>query len=401
MLRVIKLAGKLFSPKISNTRRITDTPYTIFGNGTISDEDIAKNRGFTRILEVLEEFNPILAAQLFANVIPSAQKATTESDKLEQLKIKLEDLEAEKANAEASIYPLSSEIHIQENAPASLSEQKLSRSTQVWQWLANLGLCYMLVLGINDYTGVSLRSVKQSQYPLVTLNLLAASCLTSGAKKAMHRLGKGSRIYDPKRSFPDDDRYPHTVAWWMRMTKGDGSMWAGLTLILLETCFATPGLIGLLSPELAEQLIAKIAAAGAASLFAYTNVLLGFTSGVEEAAFLQEYEELHQQFATKLEELRKSSEELELRENNLQWLNQAAEAEARINELRKQITQQETIALEAVTCARIENQRWESSVKTWFQKNADKIEDFNRRRQEVKQYQHSPNGHSSVRSPLS
>jgi hypothetical protein len=213
-------------------------------------EDLFQHRPLQRTVSILEEYQPLLVAQLHVDVIPAQQDAEMELQKLSLLEEEIGTLEEQKAEAKAGIQHLPSEIFIQENEPEVKPYIKPR-----WHGVLTIGLCYMLLLGLNDVSGVQIRSLRPSQYPIAVLNLLAASCITIGIKQIMTTLSKQSQKNEPNRNFIDEPTHPNTIAWWLRVAKGDGSLWIGLFFISLETCFAAPGLISLLRPELSEQLL--------------------------------------------------------------------------------------------------------------------------------------------------
>lgn len=359
-----------FGVKVSSCK----TPQIGFGDGTLSRRDLFQDPAFIQVLEILNEFNPILVSQLSGDVIPSDNRVQVESQKLQQLKDNLATLEAQKAKAEVSLQPLPSDLHIQENKPETTPYQA------PWYYgMLTLGLSFMLLLGLNDITtGKQLRNIKSADYPVVTLNWLAASCMTLGIKQVMSKTGKQSFRYEPNRSFPDDRKYPDLVAWWLRYGKGDGGLWLGIVLISMETCFAAPGLIALLRPDLAAQLVYQVAMTATAGLAATTNVAFGWQCGVEEAR--HEYnQELEQKlFDSQLQELRDSKKEQVLVERNTELACQLQEAVALLPLLRLEIERQQKIVADARVRAQLENARWEREVKQWLQKHPEQIEQFNR-----------------------
>jgi hypothetical protein len=375
-----------------NKRSFFDAPDVGFTLPHGASEDLFQHRSLQRTLSVLEDNQPILVMQLEANVIPAQQFAEVENQKLPPLREEIETLEAQKAEAEAGILPLPSEVYIRENEP----EVKLYRKPW-WHGVLTTGLCYMLLLGLNDISGVQLRSLRPSQYPITVLNLLAASCITLGIKQTMMSLGKQSQKHEPDRNFIDDPTYPNTVAWWLRVSKGDGSLWTGLFFISLETCFAAPGLISLLRPELAQQVLYQLAMVGAASLSATANVAFGWTSGLEEARHLYDQKKEEQEFKAGLKELRQSSEEQEIQKQNAQLEKQGAMAKARLSQLLQAWERQEAIVSDRRERARAENQRWEHEVKRWFQDNPEKVAAFNRNQHSQNQFllKHRQNGHGA------
>jgi hypothetical protein len=346
-----------------------------------ANEDLFQHRPLQKTLSILEQYHPILVTQLAADVIPARQDVEMETQRLSLLKEEIETLEEQKAEAEAGIQNLPSDIYIQENEPEFNTFQK-----PWWHGVLTIGLCYMLLLGLNDICGVQIRSLRPSQYPIAILNLLAASCITLGIKQIMTSLGKQNQKNEPNRNFADDPTHPNTIAWWLKIAKGDGSLWMGLFFISLETCFAAPGLISLLRPELSEQLLFQLAMVAAASLSAAANVALGWSSGSNEARHLYDQKKDEQKFKTKLEELRQNDEEQQIRGRNAQLETQGAVAKARLSQLLRDLERQEAIVFDRRIRARVENQRWEREVKRWFQDNPDKVVEYNRNQQSQNQH---------------
>jgi hypothetical protein len=339
------------------------------------------NSHLQKTLSILEEYHPILVTQLDADVIPARRDVETESQRLSLLREEIETLEEQKAEAEAGIQHLPSDIYIQENEP------EVKPYIKPWgHGVLTIGRWYMLLLGLNDITGVQIRSLRPSQYPIAILNLLAASCITLGIKQIMTLLGKQNQKNEPNRNFIDDPTHPNTIAWWLKIAKGDGSLWMGLFFISLETCFAAPGLISLLRPELSEQLVFQLAMVAAASLSAAAYVVLDWSFGFDEARHLYDQKKQEQKFKAKLEELRQSDEEQQIRRQNAQLETQGAIAKARLSQLLQDLEHQEAIVFDRRIRARVENQRWEHEVKRWFQDNPDKVAEYNRNQQSQNQH---------------
>jgi hypothetical protein len=133
----------------------------------------------------------------------------------------------------------------------------------------------------------------------------------------------------------------------------------------------------------------------AASLSAAVNVALGWSSGLNEARHLYDQKKEEQEFKTKLEALRQSDEEQQIRRRNAQLETQGAIAKARLSQLLQNLERQEAIVFDRRIRARVENQRWEHEVKCWFRDNPDKITEYNRNQQSQNQplLKHSQDEH--------
>ena len=375
-------------------KTFSDSPYGPFGSGETSPEDLFKRPEFRRLTEILEQYAPYLVTQLAAATIPRARDAKDEIQKLHKLDEKVEELAARKAEAEAKaeagIQPLPSDLYIQENEPKPASSRH-----RIQLFIAIVGSSFALFLSLNHLTGINTRSLRQSQYPMTAVNLGAALGITIATKLTTAKLAKQSSLYDPKRSYIDDQNHLNIIPWWDRMKNGDGAMWAGGSLMVLETCFAGPGLVGLLPLEQAAQWSWIFAMTAAASLPATANVTLAWSCGAEEANQQRDDEMKRKEFEAKLEQIRQSDSEIQQHKHNTELQCHAKALAERLTEVQRQLANQEVLASDMFERARLEYVRWEHEVKLWFENNPGKAEEFYRYRQQLST-QPIHNGHALI-----
>jgi hypothetical protein len=74
-----------------------------------------------------------------------------------------------------------------------------------------------------------------------------------------------------------------SLAWWIKLVKGNGDFYLELFFVALETCFGFPGLLKLLPPHMAGDPLFIFATIAGGSFFAIINVSLGYFVGIKKA----------------------------------------------------------------------------------------------------------------------
>jgi hypothetical protein len=324
-----------------------DKPEIGFEQGNEPRTDFFKNQFYTQTVEYLKNSNPFLLTEWSASVIAASENANRAAQKIELLEKEIKELEEQKAAAQGAIQPLRREVY-EERAYKVMPYKK-----PWWHWLLIFGLCYMLLLGLNQHHNIKLNHLRTDQYLAVGLNLLAAVGITLAIKETMSSLGKRTQRFAIERQ-----TYLDKVAWWLQVAKGDGSLWMGLGFITLETCFAFPGLMSILLPSMAKQAIYQIATFGAAALSSTANVTLAWTIGLEEAWYLHEQKLKAQELDDQLKDILKPEEDLLISVNNELYERRIEATEQRIEQLREQLIEQKKFADEAEEKSRLEYERW-------------------------------------------
>ena len=357
MLRLLSnfinsLSQKSGSSASKETKQIDwfDTPKIGFHEDNISRENIFADNFYKPTIETLQAQKPLLLMQWGASVIPASENAKKLSENIESLEQEITLLGKEKYAAESAIQPLRREEY-----------ERLSKLVPYkrpwWHWLLVFGLSYSLFLGLNKHSDVELKRLKSFQYPIAALNLSAAVGITLSIKATMSSLGKRSKQFAIEPISEDATSF-ETVAWWLRLIEGDKTLWIGLGFIILETCFAFPGLISILQTSLAKQSIYQIATFGASALSATANIALAWTTGLEEASHLHEEELKVQQLNEHLKDILNPQEDFKIAVNNELHKRKIEATDKRVEELQEEIIKQQELLSEAKENARLEYERW-------------------------------------------
>jgi hypothetical protein len=259
---------------------------------------------------------------------------SNQSSKLEELKSELQQLKSErKYNQQkqcewtqqrnthlSKITKLLSESFSEKNKPKPYTEP-------AWFILLSLGLCFVLFLGINELVGISFRNAQILQLPLFFFNFIVAFAAALATKKVM--VLAASHSHHPQKI--DRDSSSKSLAWWVKLSKGNGAFYLGLFFIALETVFGLPGLLGLLSPSLADNPLFILAIFAGGAFFAAVNVSLGYWVGINEAVAEARKEE----YDNKLRSL--ETDEVKLREENAIYNEKIGKCEPQIKYYENQI----------------------------------------------------------------
>ncbi|MEH1862545.1 MAG: hypothetical protein V7L21_32110 [Nostoc sp.] len=363
-----------------------DTPKIGFHEGNVSRENIFADNFYKPTIETLQDQNPMLLMQWGASVVPASENAKKLSDKIESLEQEITLLGKEKYAAESAIQPLRREEY-----------ERLSKLVPYkrpwWHWLLVFGLSYSLFLGLNKHSDVELKRLKAFQYPIAALNLSAAVGITLSIKATMSSLGKRSKQFTVEPISENATSF-ETVAWWLRFIEGDRTLWIGLGFIILETCFAFPGLISILQTSLAKQTIYQIATFGASALSATANIALAWTTGLEEASHLHEQELKVQELNDHLKDILNPQEDFKIAVNNELHKRKIEATDKRVEELQEELIKQQELLSEAKENARLEYERWAYLMKTSFKSLESSSS------QQIQNYPLSSNGHKKPQEQI-
>jgi hypothetical protein len=145
--------------------------------------------------------------------------------------------------------------------------------------LIAIGLSFMQFLSIAEILGVQLGNFQMIDLPLALVSGVAALSLTFGAKEALIRWVKVEHATCSSQSFV------------VSLLRGNTLAWASLAVVLMEAAFTAPGLIALLPPALALQLMPQVTAYVASGLAGYINVFLSWSLALEELNFEKRFVE--------------------------------------------------------------------------------------------------------------
>lgn len=128
----------------------------------------------------------------------------------------------------------------------------------------------MLLLGINEYLGIEIIDLSFDEIHLLFLAIAAAISVNIAKYTCIYYMAKDS-LRKQKRNYNSQ-----IIPFWVHFKNGEAVYWASLLIVLLETFFAAPGLISLLSPSIARNSVFQITVFAACGLFAFINLLLAF-----------------------------------------------------------------------------------------------------------------------------
>lgn len=343
---------------------ILDTPWIGWSLGEFNEETLLKDSHTRHLAQILEKYQPELFSRWRWIVLASAKEAKLEKEKLKKMKIKLENLLAEVAKWKALINDNLDTLPPQPKEP-------------FWYNLLSLGLSYLLFLSICEFTGIDTRNLVTQDWFFLLISFLGAICINLGEKLSVEFLVATVRRYEPRRNYKDSQEYQDLIPFWCRYTTGDPAIWYATILVALETGFAGSGLLGLLPPQASKNTGIVIIVFLSCGLAALVNVALGWGIALNKISWLQQKDRV----IKKREEWMKLKKQdpsiadiIEVQLDN--YRSKLAKAQARQNQVAKDLKEQEKIYTDVKERARLEYERWEIVVRKWLKKNQNKIEQF-------------------------
>lgn len=212
------------------------------------------------------------------------------------------------------------------------------------------------------------------------------------------RIVKAVRRYDPKRSFSDDNRHANSIPFWQRIKSGDAAIWLSFAIVLMETAFAAPGLIGLLPPKLSVEPLFQLTVFAASGLAATINIMIAWGNSLLEIQWQQDVQEIrqrHRQAFVFSESESNFIEEIVIEREMNNYRRKFGKAKARLELKNRAVEQQKRRVDELQERARREFERWEFSVRKWLKENPEVVKNF-------VEWESKPsnNGYHSVRESL-
>jgi hypothetical protein len=286
-------------------------------------------------------------------------------DREKQVKVQIEDnlklAQMNEAGAKSAIQTLPSEQFESESPPINTN-----RPSSPLLPILTLGLSFLLMLGICDLLSIPLRTLQQPsqyQYFLIFISLIAACCITLTIKLVMKQLAitgyKGNRLIREQ----DDSTTLARAAWNLRLLKNDwGALVLGCVFIIFESCFAYPGLLSLIPPQLSHDLVFKCSLLAAAALAGTANVCFGFISGVEEATDVERAEAAKYERSEKLAQIRNSDVERRICESNYYHERVIEESGVEVLHFTRKLEEQRTVINILKDRIHREQGEWESAV---------------------------------------
>lgn len=298
------------------------------------DGSIWDNPHSYRLALLLERYNPALLYQWDQSVRPAAQR-------VQELKVSLEQLQQEYTQIAAQA------DHCQTTIKSNQQKIPTDKNEAWLELILPIGLSLMLVLGIYEIFGLDIQDLSPEQYFIAGLGLVGAISLNIAEYRAIvHHV---QYLHTSKKAAPNQP-------FWQLIIKGNPSFYLALIIILFETAFAGPGLIGLLPPSLSRQFLFQVIVFLGAGLAAFLNVVFAWGQALpkldqkEERLKIQELVERENQSLLNIIGLKK--------------------------QLKKEMSRQAKLLSDAIARAILEHRRWERAVKRWQRLNADKIESF-------------------------
>lgn len=359
-----------------------DTPLISWSDGTFDFQSLLEECHTNRLAKILEYYKPELFQRWYWVVLAAAHKAKNAQQDLSTLEKEQEELSSKVSFMEAAL-----DIEL-------LPQPK----PEPWQILLTIGLSIMLFLGIAEFFGLEVQSITNDQFMQFLLVLSGAVCMNLGEYIGILRIVKAVRRYDPKRSFSDDNRHANSIPFWQRVKSGDAAIWLSFAIVLMETAFAAPGLIGLLPPKLSVEPLFQLTVFAAAGLAATINIMIAWGNALLEIQWEKNVEEIRQRhrqaFVSSESDSNLIDEVIIEREMN-NYRRKLAEAKARLELKNRSVEKQKREVDDSKERARREFERWEFSVRKWLKDNPEVVKSFVE--QESKP---SNNGYHSIREGL-
>ena len=359
-----------------------DTPLISWSDGTFEFQSLLEECHTNRLAKILEYYKPELFQRWYWVVLAAAYKAKNEQQSLSTLEKEQEELSSKVSFMEAAL-------------DIELPPQP---KPEPWQILLNIGLSIMLFLGIAEFFGLEVQSITNNQFMQFLLVLSGAVCMNLGEYIGILQIVKAVRRYDPKRSFSDDNRYANSIPFWERIKSGDAAIWLSFAIVLMETAFAAPGLIGLLPPKLSVEPLFQLTVFAAAGLAATINIMIAWGNALLEIQWEQEVQEIrqrHRQAFVSSESDSNLIDEVVIEREMNNYRRELAEAKARLELKNRSLEKQKREVDDSKERARREFERWEFSVRKWLKENPEVVKNF-----VESESKPSNNGYHSVKNSL-
>jgi len=359
-----------------------DTPLISWSDGTFEFQSLLEECHTNRLAKILEYYKPELFQRWYWVVLAAAYKAKNEQQSLSTLEKEQEELSSKVSFMEAAL-------------DIELPPQP---KPEPWQILLNIGLSIMLFLGIAEFFGLEVQSITNNQFMQFLLVLSGAVCMNLGEYIGILQIVKAVRRYDPKRSFSDDNRYANSIPFWERIKSGDAAIWLSFAIVLMETAFAAPGLIGLLPPKLSVEPLFQLTVFAAAGLAATINIMIAWGNALLEIQWEQEVQEIrqrHRQAFVSSESDSNLIDEVVIEREMNNYRRELAEAKASLELKNRSLEKQKREVDDSKERARREFERWEFSVRKWLKENPEVVKNF-----VESESKPSNNGYHSVKNSL-
>ena len=340
-----------------------DTPLISWSDGQFEFQSLLEECHTNRLAQILQYYQPELFQRWYHVVLAAACKAKNEQQSLSTLEKEIEELSSKVSSMEAAL-----DIEL---PPPPKPES--------WQILLNMGLSLMLFLGIAEFFGLEVQSITNNQFMQFLLVFSGAVCMNLGEYIGILRMVKAVRRYDPKRSFYDDNRHANSIPFWERIKSGDAAIWLSFAIVLMETAFAAPGLIGLLPPKLSVEPLFQLTVFAAAGLAATINIMIAWGNALLEIQWEQSAEEIrqrHRQAFVSSESDSNFIDEVFIEREMNNYRRELAEAKARLELKNRAVEKQKRQVDDLQERARREFERWEFSVRKWLKENPEVVKNF-------------------------
>jgi hypothetical protein len=293
----------------------------------------------------------------------------TQLDRAKQAKVQIEDnlklAQINEAGARSALQTLPSEQFESESPPIDTNPP----SSSPLLLILTIGLCFLLMLGINELLSIPLRTLQPNQYLLTFISFIAACCITLTIKLVMKKWAttghKGNRLIREQ----DGSTTPDLAAWNLRLLKNDrGALALGFVFISFESFFAYPGLLGLIPPQLSHDLVFQCSLLAAAALAGTANVCFGFISGVEEATAIEKAEAAERERTEELVQIRNSDLERRICESNHHHERVIEESRVEAAHLTQRLEEVRTVINTLDEHIHREQREWDSAVARLYER---------------------------------
>jgi hypothetical protein len=387
------------SPPDTDTR---DYPHIPWALGNFSYESLLTEFHTKPLAQLLEAGNPELFQRWYYVVFKAAHAVKNAEEELKALNEQQGQLAEQTGELEAALENLS-EIYDNPDddiIPIEMPDRPILPS---WHQVLTIGLSLMLFLGLSEYFGLDIQSLSFEQIPILILAVAGAVCINLAEYIGLSKMVKATRRYDPPRSPQDDPDHLDILHFMKRFRDGDSANWIALTMVVLETSFAAPGLISLLPPKTAAQPLFQVTVFAACGLAALVNLVMAWGHAIEEIHWEQttkvlKEQERQEQLALRQDEHYQERKELlhqerkQLAAQKLELSRHLGKAKAGFHHTQKMIDDQQHRVAKLGEDALAEFRRWELEVKRWMQDNPKILKNFEEA-YPIWQGQASTNGH--------
>lgn len=192
----------------------------------------------------------------------------------------------------------------------------------------------------------------------------------------------------------------------VRLIAGEPVTFTALLYVVLETCFAAPGLIALSPPRVVEQPLLLFSLYAAAGLAASLNVLLALGEAKEELMWERAAAEVEQRNCEQRQALRRSPEyqkrTAELQQERRERSRRVNDIETRLGRaheklkgLERNVERHAALMVDIKERARLEYSSFIDALDGWLNANSEVVERFLEQQSAKRERESERNGHQN------